>query len=330
MAEAPAVTLQDIYRARQRIAGLARVTPLVRAEDLDRYAGGAVHLKLENLQRTGSFKLRGATNKLASLTQAEAARGVITVSTGNHGRAVAFAAHELGIPAVVCLSRAVPPNKVAAIEALGAKAEVHGESYDDAEAHALALMEERGLTLIDPFDDPAIIAGQGTIALEILESLPDVDTAVIPLSGGGLISGVALALKAANPNIRVYGVSMTRAPVMFHSLRAGAPVSMPEEPTLADALMGGIGSPNRYTFRLVQQLVDDTVLVTEREIAAAMVYALEVHHQVVEGGGAVGLAAILHDEICMLGHQVVVVVSGGNVAVDRLLAIKASLGGEAL
>jgi threonine dehydratase len=236
----------------------------------------------------------------------------------------------LGIPAVVCLSRAVPANKVAAIEALGATAEVSGESYDEAEGHARALMEERGLTPIDPFDDPAIIAGQGTIALEILENLPDIDTAVVPLSGGGLFSGVALALKAANPAIRVHGVSMTRAPVMFHSLRAGAPVSMPEEPTLADALMGGIGSPNRYTFRLVQQLVDEAVLVTEEAIAAAMVYALEAHHQVVEGGGAVGLAAILHEKIVKLGRQIVVIISGGNVAVDRLLQLKASLAQEPL
>ena len=321
MAETPAVTLQEVYRARRRIASLARVTPLVRAPDLDRHGGGAVYLKLENLQQTGSFKLRGAANKLASLAPDEQERGVITVSTGNHGRAVALASGELGIPAVVCLSRGVPRNKVAAIEALGATVEVHGESYDEAEAHALALQQERGLTLIDPFDDPQIIAGQGTIALEILEALPEVDTVITPLSGGGLISGVALALKAANPAIRVYGVSMTRAPVMFHSLRAGAPISLPEELTLADALMGGIGSPNRYTFRLVRQLVDDTFLVGEDEIAAAMVYALEVHHQVVEGGGAVGLAAVLHDRIPQLGRHVVVIISGGNVTIDRLLKL---------
>ena len=326
MAEAPPITLQEIFQARQRIAPLARVTPLVRAADLDRPGGSAVFLKLENLQRTGSFKLRGAANKLAGLPPAAQERGVITVSTGNHGRAVARAAGELGIPAVVCLSRGVPPNKVAAIEALGATVEVHGDSYDEAAAHALALQHERGLTLIDPFDDPPIIAGQGTVALELLEALPAIDTAVVPLSGGGLISGVALALKAANPAIRVYGVSMTRAPVMVHSLRAGAPVSLPEEPTLADALMGGIGSPNRYTFRLVRQLVDDTFLVTEDEIAAAMVYALEVHHQVVEGGGAVGLAAVLHDKIPRLGRRVVVIISGGNVAVDRLLALVAAGG----
>jgi threonine dehydratase len=325
MTETAAVTLQDVYCARQRVAALARVTPLVRAADLDRHTGGAAFLKLENLQRTGSFKLRGATNKLASLAPAEQRLGVVTVSTGNHGRAVALAARELGIPAVVCLSRAVPQNKVAPIESLGAAVEVYGESYDEAERHALSLQRERGLTLVDPFDDPQIIAGQGTIALEILDMQPDVDTCVVPLSGGGLISGVALALKAANPAIRVYGVSMTRAPVMVHSLRAGFPVSLPEEPTLADALMGGIGSPNRYTFRMVQQLVDDTILVTEDEIAAAMAYALRVHRQVVEGGGAVGLAAVLHDKIAKLGRQVVIVISGGNVSIDRLLEIVAAV-----
>jgi threonine dehydratase len=321
MAKPQAVTLQEIYQARQQVTSLIRVTPMIQAAELGSRAGPAVYLKLENLQATGSFKLRGAANKLASLDRQERERGVVTVSTGNHGRAVALAARELGIPATVCLSHGVPSNKIAAIKSLGAIVEISGESYDEAEAHAAALQKEQRLTLIEPFDDPQIIAGQGTIALEILETLPAVDTAVVPLSGGGLISGIAIALKAANPAIRVYGVSMNRAPVMYHSLRAGAPLTMPEEPTLADALRGGIGSPNRHTFQLVQQLVDETLLVTEDEIAMAMVHALQVHRQVVEGGGAVGLAAVLSEKITGLGRHVVVVISGGNVPVEQLLQL---------
>ncbi len=247
-------TLRDIYLARQRIAGLARRTPLVRSAGLSERTGAAVYLKPESLQETGSFKIRGAANKLLSLTAEERARGVVAVSSGNHGRAVAYVAQQLGVRAVICVSERVPAGKVEAIRRLGAELVVHGASYDEAEAHSLRLQAERGLTRVDPFDDPAVIAGQGTIGLELLEDLPQVETVVVPLSGGGLISGIAIALKAANPAIRVIGVSMDRAPVMVHSLRAGRLLELPEEDTLADALAGGIGLDNRYTFRLVQHL----------------------------------------------------------------------------
>ena len=319
------VTLHDVYQARQRIARIAIRTPLIRSPSLSEHIGASVHLKLESVQETGSFKIRGATNKLLSLTADERARGVITVSSGNHGRAVSYVARQLGVDAVVCVSERVPGNKVEAIEQLGAETVVHGESYDEAEAHAFRLQEERGLTWVHPFDDPSVIAGQGTIGLELLEDLPEIDTVVVPLSGGGLISGIALALKSANPAIRVIGVSMDRAPVMFHSLRAGAPIEMEEEETIADALAGGIGLDNRYTFRMVQEYVDETVLVSEEEIAEAMAYALENHHLVVEGGGAVGVAALLHRRVREMGCNVVVVLSGSNVSLPLLLEIAQKL-----
>lgn len=306
-------TLRDLYLARSRISAYVRRTPLVPAPLLSEQAGASVHLKLECLQETGSFKVRGAANRILALTEEERARGVVAVSTGNHGRAVAYVAGRLGLPAVICISERVPPAKVEAIRGLGARLEIHGASYDEAESHARALQREQGLVFVEPFDDPLVVAGQGTIGLELLEDLPTVDTAVVPLSGGGLLGGIAIALKAAAPNIRVVGASMERAPVMVHSLAAGRPIALPEEETLADALAGGIGLENRYTFRLVQQWMDDAVLVSEAEIAAAMVWARAEHHLVVEGGGAVGLAALLSAKVANVGRHVVVVLSGGNV-----------------
>jgi threonine dehydratase len=317
----PAVTLRDVYRARRRIAPLVRRTPLVRSASLTAHVGASVYLKLENLQETGSFKIRGAANKLLSLTAEQKARGVITVSSGNHGRAVAYVARQLGIAAVVCVSERVPGHKVEAIQRFGAEVVVCGRSYDEAEARSLRLQQERGSARVHPFDDPLVIAGQGTIGLELLEDLPEVDTVVVPLSGGGLISGIALALKSAHPAIRVIGVSMDRAPVMFYSLRAGAPIEMEERETIADALAGGIGLDNRYTFRMVQEYVDETVLVSEEEIAGAMAYALARDNLVVEGGGAVGVAALLHRRVREVGRHVAVVISGSNVALPLLLQV---------
>ena len=315
------ITLQDIYQARQRIAGIAHRTPLIDGGPLSEHTQAAVYLKLENTQPTGAFKLRGAANRLLSLSPEEKERGVITVSTGNHGRAVAYASQKLGIRAVIFLSENVPANKTDAIRRLGAKVVRLGRSYDEAMEHSLRLQQEQGLTYVEPFDDPYIIAGQGTTGLELLEDLPTLDLAIVPLSGGGLISGIALALKSANPAIQVVGVSMDRAPVMVHSLRAGRPIAMEELDTLADALVGGLGDQNRYTFPMVQALVDSTLLVSEEEIAGAMSYALETYHQVVEGGGAVGLAALLSGRLSIAGKKVVVVISGGNVPIDRLLPL---------
>ena len=317
----PDVTMRDVYKARQKIAAMVTRTPLISSPWLTELVGASVYLKAECLQETGSFKIRGAVNKMLSLTADERERGVITVSSGNHGRAVSYVARQLGIEAVVCMSERVPSNKVEAIRRLGAEAVVHGENFDEAEKHALRLQEERGLTKIDGDDDPLIIAGQGTIGLELLEDLPEIDTAIVPVGGGGLISGIALALKSANSRDRVIGVQMDRAPVMYHSLRAGALITMEEEDTIADALAGNIALNNQYTFRMVQEYVDDVVLVSDEEIAASMAFALEKHHLVVEGAGAVGIAALLYRRVREVGRNVVAVVSGSGVGLPLLLKV---------
>jgi len=315
------VTLRDIYLASRRIAPLARRTPLVSSPLLSKLADASVHLKLENLQETGSFKIRGAANNVLSLSDEQKARGVMTVSTGNHGRAVSYVARREGVRAVICIPEGTPANKVEGIKAVGGEVVVCGKTYDEAEDEAFRMEREKGLTMINPYDDPLTIAGQGTIGLELLEDLPKVDTVLVPVGGGGLISGIALALKSANAGIRVVGVSMERAPVMYHSLKAGAPLRMEEEDSLADALLGGIGLGNRYSFRMAQKLVDDLVLVSEEQIAEAMTFALERHHLVVEGAGAVGIAAVLHEKAKDLRQHVAVVVSGGNVDIPLLMRV---------
>lgn len=315
------ITLRDIYRARQAIAPFVRRTPLVYSPELSAYAGTQVYLKLENQQETGAFKLRGAANRLLALTPSERQRGVVTVSTGNHGRAVASVAQRLRMRAVICVPELVLPHKVEAMRTLGAEVVIHGRTQDDAEMHALELQADQGLTLVSAFDEPYIIAGQGTIGLEILEDLPQVDTVVVPLSGGGLLGGMAVALKSATPNIRTVGACQALGPAMHLSLQAGAPVPVVEEPSLADSLLGGIGLDNRYTFPLIRDLVDEVVLLSEEEIAVAMVYALRQEKQVVEGGGSVGIGALLANKVSHLGEYVAVVVSGGNVDMEKLLLL---------
>ncbi|MGD9344895.1 MAG: pyridoxal-phosphate dependent enzyme [Candidatus Aminicenantes bacterium] len=310
--------MRDVYAARARIAPIARRTPLVSSQALSELTGSEVTLKLECLQETGSFKPRGATNKLLSLDSGAQQRGVITVSSGNHGRALAYVARRLGLRAVVCLPDTVPANKRDAIQKLGAELVIQGSTYDEAVKEAYSLLEKEGLEMIHPYDDPVVIAGQGTIGLELLDDFPDLDTVVIPLSGGGLLGGIAFVLKSADPGIHVVGVMMERGPAMVESLRAGQLVDIVEEPTLADALAGGI-IPNIYTFELVQKTIDETVLVSEEEIAAAMAFALQHHHLVVEGAGAVGIAALRAGKLKHLGKRVAVVISGANVDMAILL-----------
>jgi threonine dehydratase len=311
------LTQAAIYRARQAIAPWVRRTPLIRSAALSERLGCNVQLKLETLQETGAFKLRGAFNRLLHLSEAERERGVIAVSTGNHARAVAHAAGALGVPAVVCMSSLVPDNKVAAVRATGAEVRIAGRDQDEAEQVARQLAEARGLVFVSPFDDPHVIAGQGTIGLELLEDLPALDSVLVPLSGGGLIGGIALALKSADRSIRVIGVSMERGPAMVRSLEAGRPVAVEEEPSLADSLGGGIGLDNRYTFALVRDLVDETVLVSEAEIAAAMAHCYWQEQQIVEGAAAVGVAALLAGKVKAPGANLVVLLSGRNVDMRR-------------
>ena len=318
-------SLADIYLARRRIYSKVIRTPLIESRPLSKLTGSEIYLKLENLQTTGSFKLRGATNKIMSLEPEALEKGVITVSSGNHGLAVSCAARELGIPATISVSTATVENKVAAIKNMGAEVLMDGGTYDEAADVANQKMNDLNLTMIHPFDDPDIIAGQGTIGLEIIEDLPEIDTILVPLSGGGLMSGVALALKTIKPSIYVVGVSMDHGPAMVESIKAGRIVEVDEQPSLADALVGGLGRENHYTLNMVTKYMDEAVLVSEDEIAAGMVFALEEHHQVFEGGGAVGIAALLAMKVKHLGKHVVIVASGGNANLQTLLDLTQNL-----
>jgi threonine dehydratase len=310
------VTLRDVYEARRAIAPWVRRTPLKVSRSLSTLAGANVYLKLETVHDTGAFKIRGATNHLLHLTEEERARGVVTVSTGNHGRAVAYAAKRLGMRAVVCMSELVPGNKVEGVRDLGAEVRIVGRSQDDAEVEAHRLVSEEGMIPVHPFDDPHVIAGQGTIGIELLEDLPEIDGVIVPLSGGGLMGGIALALKSASPDIRVIGVSMERGPAMVESIRAGNPVPVEEVETLADSLGGGIGLENRYTFNLVREYVDDYLLVSEEEIAEAMRYLYANEGIIAEGGASVGVAALLAGRVDDVQGNVVCVISGSNVDME--------------
>ena len=305
------VRLDDVLAARERIAGTIRPTPVEPSPSLTERTGQTVNLKLEHHQRSGAFKLRGAANAILKLSDAEKARGVVAVSTGNHGRGVARAARENGVRCVVCMSTLVPGNKVEAIRAEGAEVVITGRSQDEAQVEADRLAAE-GMVMIPPFDHADIIAGQATLGLEIVEAMPDVETVLVQLSGGGLIAGVALAVKARRPGCRIVGVSMERGAAMHASLAAGRPVEVEELPTLADSLGGGIGLKNRYTFAMVRDLVDDVVLLTEDEIAVGIRHAYFAERQIVEGSGAVAIAALLADKVRLTGPTMLVL-SGGNI-----------------
>lgn len=351
------VALLDLPRAREAVARHARVTPLLPAPGLTEAVGRPVLVKAECLQHTGSFKIRGAAARLEALDDDERARGVVACSSGNHGRAVSFVAGRLGIPATVYVPEWVDPTKLEGIRAGGAEAVRVGETFDEAEALALERAKEDGLTYVSAYDDPWIIAGQGTLAFEIAEQLGSTvpGALVVPLSGGGLIGGIAAALPAAWPvapegagtgpkaangegdppahegarRPACLAASAENAAVMLASVREGRPVELPEEETLANALAGGIGLENRYSFRLVRDRVDAHATVGEDEIAEAMRHAMMRLHLVVEGGGAVGLASLLAgrwDAAALPPGPLVVVLSGGNVAAETLARV---LRGEA-
>jgi threonine dehydratase len=308
----PAVTLSDIQAARERIAGKIVRTPAVLSPSLSERLGVPVHLKLEHRQTTGSFKLRGASNAIASLSADERRRGVVAASTGNHGRALAHAARLEGLRAVICMSRLVPENKVSEIRRLGADIRIVGKSQDDAQEEVDRLVAEEGLTMVPPFDHAAVIAGQGTVGLEMLDDVPDAAMVVTPVSGGGLAAGVAAAVKGRMPSVKVVGVSMERGAAMQASLAAGKPVLVEELPTLADSLGGGIGLENRLTFSMIRDLLDGIVLVSEDEIAAGITHAYAEEREIVEGAGAVGIGALLAGKIGAEG-PVVILMSGRNI-----------------
>jgi threonine dehydratase len=304
---------EAVEQAARRIGPVVRRTPLLALRDLSAALGGELFAKPEYLQPNGSFKIRGAANAILALSAAERGRGVVCASTGNHARAVAYLARQLGIACTVCMSALVPDNKRGGVERLGAEVRIVGRSQDEAQGGVDRLVAARGLVAIPPFDDPAVIAGQGTIGREIAADLPDVARVLVPLSGGGLISGIALAVKAKVPGARVIGVSMERGAAMAASQKAGRPVEVREEETLADSLGGGIGLANRHSFRLVRELVDDIVLVSEAEIAAAIAAFYWREQIVCEGAAAVGLAALLGNRLPAVGGKTVLVVSGRNI-----------------
>ena len=305
-----AVTLADILAARRRIRGLADGTPFVPSPFMSARVSREFLLKLETAQPTGAFKLRGALNAVLALPGD--APGVVCCSTGNHGRAVAHAAAGRRMRAVVCLSHLVPKAKVDGIRALGAEVRIAGTSQDEAMAESLRLRDAEGLVEVPPFDDERVIAGQGTVALEMLEARPDLEMLLVPLSGGGLAAGVAVAARAVNPGIRVVGITMERGAAMHASIRAGHPVEVPEFPSLADSLGGGIGLHNRLTFALCRDLLDDILLVTEEEIRDAM-QALYLEDRIVaEGAAVVGLAAVLAGKAPRPKGPVGTIVTGRN------------------
>ena len=318
---APPLTLADVLAARPVLAGTAVRTPLVPSPYMTGRCGREVLLKLEIAQPTGAFKLRGAANAILRLPAGTA--GVACCSTGNHGRAVAHAARARGLRAVVCLSSLVPQAKIDGIRALGAEVRIAGRSQDEALAESLRLCAEEGLVEVSPFDDPWVIAGQATIGLEMMEDRPDLGTILVPLSGGGLAGGVALAAKAIRPDVQVIGVSMDRGAAMHASIAAGRPVEVEEVASLADSLGGGIGLDNRLSFALCRDLLDDIVLVTEEEIRRAMQALYFEDRLVAEGASVVGLAAVLAARLPSGDGPVATILTGRNVDMDQFTRIMA-------
>jgi len=311
-------TLADVHAAARALEPHIRRTPCVLSHTFSERAGAEVWLKLENLQRTGSFKLRGALNKLHALSAAERARGLLAASAGNHAQGVALAARLLGASATIVMPRGTPINKVQRTEGYGARVVLHGESFDEAQAHAHALVEREGLVLVHPFDDPHVIAGQGTLALELLDEVPELDTIVLPIGGGGLAAGVALTVKALRPGVRVIGVQAAGADAMARSFRAGKPVALDSTRTFADGIR--VGRVGELTFELVRRHVDEIVTVEDGELAEAVVQAMELSKVVAETAGIAGVAALLSGKV-RGARRAVAVISGGNIDLNLLARI---------
>ncbi|UVC09892.1 hydroxyectoine utilization dehydratase EutB [Rhizobium sp. TH2] len=306
------VSLDDIRAAAARVSGHVLRTPMAQSASLSALCGVPVHLKLESHQRTGAFKLRGATNAMLTLSADQRKHGVVAASTGNHGRALAYAARSVGSKATICMSSLVPQNKVDEVRRLGAEVRISGRSQDEAQIEVDRLVAEEGLIMVPPFDNAAVIAGQGTIGLELVEDLPDLEMVLVQVSGGGLASGIAAAVKALKPGVKIIGLTMDRGAAMKLSIAAGRPVEVEEYPSLADSLGGGIGLDNKLTFSMCQTLLDDIILVTEAEIAAGIRHAYEQEREVLEGAGAIGIAALVAGNARLSGPTAVIL-SGRNI-----------------
>lgn len=308
------LTLDKVYHASFQLKDVIRRTDMIMAPKIN--PDCEVHLKTENLQVTGSFKVRGAAYKISQLSEAEKAKGVIACSAGNHAQGVALAATKNGIKSLICLPDGAPISKVEATRKYGADICLVEGVYDDAYNHALQLKEEKGYTFIHPFNDEDVIAGQGTIGLEILEQLPDVDVVIVPVGGGGLISGVAFAIKALNPKVKVYGVQAAGAPSMQNSVADGKIEKLDEVSTIADGI--AVKEPGDVTFAMCQKYVDGIVTVTDDEIAAAILALIEQQKLIAEGAGAVSVAAAMFNKVDIKGKKVCCLVSGGNIDVTIL------------
>ena len=306
------IKLESIKAAQDRIRPIIYPLRITTSPSLSDQFDSEILLAHEYLQITGAFKLRGALNSILQLDPKTSKVGVTAVSTGNHGKALAYAARHVGVACVICMSKLVPQNKVDAIRSLGAEIKIVGNSQDEAEIEANRLVSEEGFVMIPPFEHPHVIEGQGTLGLEMLEQVPDVDTVLVQLSGGGLISGIATAIKSTRPKVRIVGISMQRGCAMIESQRAGKPIEVTELPTLADSLGGGIGLDNRWTFNIVRELVDDLILLSEEEIAEGIRHAYFNEQIVLEGGGSVGIAALLAGKLKPTG-KTIVLLSGKNI-----------------
>ena len=313
------VTLQTIQAALARIRDSIYLSPFVRSETFSKLTGNTIFLKLENLQMTGSYKERGALNKILLLSDEERRRGVIAASAGNHAQAVAYHATKRGISAQICMPLTTPIVKVSATRGFGAEVILSGTNYDETCQEALRRCEQLGLTFIHPFDDEAVISGQGSLGLEMLSQQPEIDVLVVPVGGGGLIAGIACAVKETNSKVRVIGVQTSKLPSMKAGLENGSPVTLPAKFTIADGI--AVRCAGSVTFPLVQRYVDDIVTVDEEEIANAILLLLEKEKTLSEGAGAVASAAVLQHKIHFTGKKVGVLIGGGNIDVSLLSRI---------
>ena len=308
------LSLDRVFEAQSVLKGIIRETSLVRsygiAQDCELF------LKPENLQITGSFKVRGSAYKISCLSDEEKKKGVIACSAGNHAQGVALAATKNNIKSLICLPGTAPISKVEATKNYGAQVELVGGCYDDAYARAIELKEKKGYTFVHPFDDENVILGQGTIALEIMNSLDDIDAVVVPIGGGGLISGIAYTIKQIRPNVKVYGVQVKGAPSMYNSIKAGEIQCLDNVSTIADGI--AVKQPGENTFRVISKFVDDIALVSDDEVASAILTLIERQKMIAEGAGAVAVAAVMYNKFKLKGKRVVAIVSGGNIDVTSL------------
>ena len=312
--------LKEIEKAYERVSGVVQRTPFSHAPILSQKSGFKVYLKKENLQRTGAFKLRGAFNKIASLMESGGITGVVAASAGNHAQGVAYSAHHFGITATIVMPESTPLTKIQGVREFGASVILHGANYDEAYAHAIAYAEDKGLCFVHPFADDEVMAGQGTVALEMLEDIKELDAIVVPVGGGGLISGIAVAAKALKPDIKIIGVSAEGAPAMKKSYDAKTAIDTTSVRTIADGIAVRDTSP--VTLGYILKYVDMFETVCEDEIAAAILFLLEKQKVLVEGAGAVGIAALMHGKLDLPSDaKVGVVLSGGNIDVTMLSLI---------